>query len=146
VSSTRLTATFTIAADAPGGGRDLTVTNPDGTGATTANAFKVTTPETVTLSLVYNGKVRDKVGITDTARTGDGLADGTLTLTLNAIGGRKVTALQLSNGRGGGGDSTSPNAAWLLGVALSLDAALLNNPTTMGVNQLVAGGASLRQV
>src|SRR3989440_5267388 len=115
VSSTRLTATFTIAADAPGGARDVTVTNPDGTGATLANAFKVTTPQTVTLSLVYNGKVRDKVGISDTARTGDGLADGTLTLTLNAVGGRTVTALQLSNGLGGVWDTTSPNAAWLLG-------------------------------
>ncbi|HMC71408.1 MAG TPA: hypothetical protein VKJ07_19785, partial [Mycobacteriales bacterium] len=78
------------------------------------------------------------------ARTGDGPADGTLTLTLNAVGGRTVTALQLSNGLGGVWDTTSPNAAWLLGVALSLDAALLNNPTTMAVNQLVPDGGSLR--
>jgi hypothetical protein len=143
VSSTRLTATFTIAADATGGARDVTVTNPGGTGGTLANAFTVTTPQTVTLSLVYNGKLRDRVGGGDTSRTGDGMADGTLTLTLSAIGGRTVTALQLSNGIGVW-DTTSPNSAWLLGVALSLDAALLNNPTTMAVNQMVLDGGSLR--
>src|SRR5260370_19822073 len=71
------------------------------------------------------------------------MADGTLTLTLSAIGGRTVTALQLSNGIGVW-DTTSPNSAWLLGVALSLDAALLNNPTTMAVNQMVLDGGSLR--
>src|SRR5260370_16624356 len=70
------------------------------------------------------------------------MADGTLTLTLSAIGGRTVTALQLSNGIGVW-DTTSPNSAWLLGVALSLDAALLNNPTTMAVNQMVPAGGSL---
>jgi len=144
VSSTRLTATFTIAADATGGARDVTVTNPNGTGGTLANAFTVTVPQTVTLSLVYNGKLRDRVGGGDTSRTGDGLADGTLTLTLNAIGGRTVTALQLSNGIGGSWDTTSPNSAWLLGVALSLDGALLNDPTTMAVNQMVFDGGSLR--
>ena len=144
VSSTRLTATFTIAADATGGARDVTVTNPNGTGGTLANAFTVTVPQTVTLSLVYNGKLRDRVGGGDTSRTGDGLADGTLTLTLNAIGGRTVTALQISNGIGGSWDTTSPNSAWLLGVALSLDGALLNDPTTMAVNQMVFDGGSLR--
>src|SRR5207248_2104200 len=144
VSSTRLTATFTIAADATGGARDVTVTNPNGTGGTLAKAFTVTIPQTVTLSLVYNGKVRDRVGGGDTSGTGDGLADGTLTLTLNAIGGRTVTALQLSNGIGGTWDTTSPNNGWLLGVALSLDGALLNNPTTMAVNQMVLDGGSLR--
>jgi len=121
----------------------VTVTNPGGTGGTLAHAFTVTTPQTVTLSLVYNGKLRDRVGGGDTSRTGDGMADGTLTLTLSAIGGRTVTALQLSNGIGVW-DTTSPNSAWLLGVALSLDAALLNNPTTMAVNQMVLDGGSLR--
>src|SRR2546423_15177452 len=76
--------------------------------------------------------------------TDHGASDGTLTMTLSADGGRTVTALQLSNGLGGVWDTTSPNAAWLLGVALSLDAALLNNPTTMAVNQLVPDGGSLR--
>src|SRR5438876_1092070 len=67
-----------------------------------------------------------------------------MTLTLSAPGGRTVTALQLSNGIGGTWDTTSPNAAWLLGVALSLDGALLNNATTMAVSQTVPDGGSLR--
>jgi len=142
VSSTRLTATFNIAADAAGGARDVTVMNPNGTGGTLAKAFTVTSPQTVKLSLVYNGKIRDRVGPGDTALTGDGLADGTLTLTLSAAGGRTVTALQLSNGVGTW-DTISPNNFWLLGVALSLDGALLNNPTTMAVNQMVPDGGSL---
>src|SRR3989441_1055210 len=144
VSSTRLTATFTIASDAGGGARDVTVTNPGGTGGTLANAFTVTTPQTVVLSLVYNGKLRDKVGGGDTARAADGAADATLTMTLSAAGGRTVTALQLSSGIGGTWDTTSPNAAWRLGVALSLDGALLNNATTMAVNTTVPDGGSLR--
>src|SRR5438552_14202796 len=37
----------------------------------------------------------------------------------------------------------APNAAWVLGVAPSLDGALLNNATTMAVNAAVADGGSL---
>src|SRR5437867_4390181 len=122
-----------------GVGQQLTVTATlsDGT------SVQATTPETVVLSLTYNGKLRDKVGGGDTARAPDGAADATMTLTLSAPGGRTVTALQLSNGIGGTWDTTSPNAAWLLGVALSLDGALLNNATTMAVNAAVADGGSL---
>ena len=144
VSPTRLTATFTIATDASAGARDVTVTNPNGIGGTLANAFTVTTPQTVVLSLVYNGKLRDRVGGGDTARTPDGSADGTLTLTLNAPGGRTVTALLLQNGIGGTWDTTSSNGTWLLGVATSLDGALVNNATTMAVNTLVPDGGSLQ--
>src|SRR5256712_4069040 len=91
----------------------------------------------------YNGKLRDKVGGGDSVLGGDGAADGTMTLTLSAAGGRTVTALQLSNGIGGTWDTTTPNAAWVLGVAPSLDGALLNNATTMAVNATVADGGSL---
>src|SRR5438477_10455316 len=140
----RLTATFTIAAGATVGERDVTVTNPLGLGEALPIWQALTVKPTVTVTLVYNGKLRDRVGGGDTSRTGDGLADGTLTLTLNAIGGRTVTALQVSIGIGGAWDTTSPNSAWLLGVALSLDGALLNNPTTMAVNQMVLDGGSLR--
>jgi subtilisin len=144
VSATRLSATFTIAGDATAGTRDVTVTNPGGAGSTLARAFTVNTPQTATLSLVYNGKLRDRVGQGDAARTGDGAADGTMTLTLTAPGGRTITALQLSNGIGGTWDTTSPNAPWLLGVATSLDGALLNSATTMAVNTTVPDGGSLR--
>src|SRR5947208_1864624 len=81
---------------------------------------------TVPLSLVDTGRVRDRVGISDTVRTGGAPRDASSLPTLSASGVRTVTALQLSNGLGGVWDTTSPNAAWLLGVALSLDAALLN--------------------
>src|SRR3989442_2957264 len=66
-----------------------------------------------------------------------------MTLTLSAAGGRSVAARQLSNGIGGTWDTTTPNAAWVLGVAPSLDGALLNNATTMAVNATVADGGSL---
>jgi len=144
VSSTRLTATFTIAADASAGARDVTVTNPSGTGGTLANAFTIMTPQTVVMSLAYNGKLRDKVGGGDTARGPDGSPDGTLTLSLSAPGGRTVTALLLQNGIGGSWDTTAGNGIWLLGVATSLDGALLNNAATMAVNTLVPDGGSVR--
>ena len=144
VSSSRLTATFTIASDAAAGARDVTVNNPGGAGGTLTRAFTVTTPQTVTLTLVYNGRLRDRVGQGDTARAGDLAPDGTLTLALNAPGGRTITAMQLSNGIGGTWDTTSPNASWLLGVATSLDGSLLNNAGTMAVNTMVADGGMLR--
>jgi len=144
LSATRLTATFTIAADASAGARDVTVTNPSGTGGTLANAFTIMTPQTVVMSLAYNGKLRDKVGGGDTARGPDGSPDGTLTLSLSAPGGRTVTALLLQNGIGGSWDTTAGNGIWLLGVATSLDGALLNNAATMAVNTLVPDGGSVR--
>src|SRR5207247_10414095 len=128
---------------ATGGPRAVTVTNPNGSGGTLANGFTVNVPVPATVTLAYNGKLRDKVGGGDTFRGGDGAADAIMTLTRRAAGGPTVTALQLSNGIGGTWDTTTPNAAWLLGVALALDGALLNNPTTMAVNQAVADGGSL---
>jgi len=141
VSSARLTASFVIAASTSAGSRDVTVTNPAGSGAALINGFTVKVP--VTIALVYNGKVRDRVGGGDTALGSDGAADATITVTLTAAGGRTVTAVQLQNGVGGVWDTTSPNSAWLLGVAQSLDAVLLNNTSTMAVNTFVADGGSL---
>src|SRR5262249_30755324 len=141
VSSARLTASFAIDSAASIGPRDVTVTNPNGNGGALANGFAVSLP--VTLTLTYNGKLRDKVGGGDTAPRAGGLADGTMTLTLSGAGGRTVTALQLQNGIGGAWDTTAPNAAWVLGVAPSLDAELLNNATTTAVNTFVADGGSL---
>ena len=141
VSASRLTATFAIDSAAALGPRDVAVTNPSGNGASLASGFTVVSP--VTLALVYNGKLRDRVGAGDTALGGDGLSDATMTLTLSGAGGRTVTALQLSNGIGGTWDTTAPNAPWVLGVASSLDGALLNNATTMAVNTFMADGGSL---
>src|SRR2546427_12064078 len=79
-----------------------------------------------------NGKLRDTVGGGDTALAPDGAADATITLTLNAAGGRTVTAVQLVNGGGGGWDTIAPNASWVLGGVLSLNGAVVNDPTTVG--------------
>src|SRR5437899_10400656 len=108
VSSARLTASFAIAGGATSGPRDVTVTNPDTGGGTLTGGFTVNSP--VTLTLVYNGKLRDTVGGGDTALAPDGAADATITLTLNAEGGRSVTAGQLGHGVGGGRDPDAPNA------------------------------------
>jgi hypothetical protein len=48
-----------------------------------------------TLTLAYNGKLRDRVGQGDTSLGPDGALDGTRTATLSGRGGRTVTALQL---------------------------------------------------
>jgi len=143
VSSTRLTASFAIDGAAASGAREVSVTNSNGNGGSLPNAFTVSVPAPATLTLVFSGRLRDKVGGGDTALAGDGAADGTMTLTLGAAGGKTVTALQLSNGIGGVWDTTAPNAAWVLGVATSPDGALLNNPTTTAINQAVPDGGSL---
>src|SRR5262249_56738583 len=120
------------------GARDVAVTNPNGNGASLASGFSVTVP--VTLTLVYSGKLRDRVGAGDTALGGDGLSDGTMTLTLSGAGGRTVTALQLSNGIGGTWDTTAANAPGVLGVASSGGGALLHHATTKAGDTFVAGG------
>jgi len=143
VSSTRLTASFAIDGAATAGGRAVVVINPSGIGGSLPNAFTVNVPAPATLALTFNGKLRDRVGGGDTALAGDGAVDATMTLTLSAAGGKTITALQLQNGIGGGWDTT-PNISWVLGVASSLDGALLNNAATTAVNMFVPDGGSLR--
>src|SRR5207244_10983217 len=65
-----------------------------------------------------------------------------LTATLSASGGRTVTALRLDSNAPGIWDTTSATGYWVLGVAASLDGALLNAPGTMAVNFPVADGGS----
>src|SRR3989442_14374277 len=93
VSPSRLIASLTFAGGATSGPRDVTVTNPDTGGGTLTGGFTVNSP--VTLTLVYNGKLRDTVGGGDTALAPDGAADGTITLTLNPAGGRRLRAARL---------------------------------------------------
>src|SRR2546425_1484578 len=96
------------------------------------SGFTVNVPVPATVTLAYNGKLRDKVGGGDTFLGGDGAADATMTLTLRAAGGRTVTALQLSNGIGGTGGTTAPNAAWGVGGAGPPGGGPLYNAATMG--------------
>jgi hypothetical protein len=52
---------------------------------------------TASLAIIYNGKLRDRVGQGNTALAPHSELDGTLTVTLSASGGRTVTALRLDS-------------------------------------------------
>src|SRR5262249_4451028 len=95
-----------------------------------------------TLTLIYNGKLRDRVGPGNTALAPDGALDGTLTATVSGAGGRTITTLRLDSDGPGIWDTSSATQFWALAVAPSLDGAVLNAPDTMAVNLPVANGAS----
>jgi hypothetical protein len=95
-----------------------------------------------TLTLAYNGLLRDRVGQGNSALGPDGALDGTFTATLSASGGRTVTSLRLDSDAPGTWDTSSATGFWVLAVASSLDGALLNAPGSMAVNFPVANGGS----
>ena len=109
---------------------------------TLTGGFTVTSASAATLSLAYNGKLRDRVGQGNTALGADGALDGTLTATLSAAGGRTITGLRLDSSQPGVWDTDGASMYWALGVASSLDGALLNAAGTMAVNFPVANGGS----
>jgi hypothetical protein len=141
-SATQITATLSLAAGAALGQRNVTVTNTGGTSGTLTGGFTVTSASAATLSLAYNGKLRDRVGQGPAALGADGALDGTLTATLSAPGGRTVTGLRLDSSQPGTWDTDGASVYWALGVASSLDGALLNAPGTTAVNFAVANGGS----
>ena len=141
-SASQMTATLGIASGAALGTRDVTVTNSGGAGATLTGGFTVVSAAPATLTLVYNGKLRDRVGQGNVALAPDGALDGTLTATLSASGGRAVTGLRLDSDAPGTWDTSSATGYWVLAVAPSLDGALLNTPGTMAVNFPVPDGGS----
>src|SRR6267142_4155797 len=71
----------------PGRTLTLVATFADGS---TATAVTTVSAAPATLTLAFNGKLRDRVGQGSTALAGDGALDGTLTATLSASGGRTV--------------------------------------------------------
>src|SRR5436309_3315047 len=82
----------------PGRTLTLTATFADGSTATAVTTVAaVAAPAAATLTLAYNGKLRDRVGQGDTSLSPDGALDGTLTATVSARGGRTVTALRLDS-------------------------------------------------
>jgi glucose/arabinose dehydrogenase len=101
-----------------------------------------TTPTPATLTLAFNGKLRDRVGQGSLALGADGALDGTLTATLSAQGGRTVTGLRLDSDGPGFWDTTNDSQFWALGVATTLDGPLLNAPGSMAVNFPVADGGT----
>jgi hypothetical protein len=95
-----------------------------------------------TLTLAYNGLLRDRVGQGNTTLGPDGALDGTFTATLSASGGRTVTSLRLDSDAPGTWDTSSATGFWVLAVASSLDGAVLNAPGSMAVNFPVADRGS----
>jgi len=126
-------------------GTTLTVTAVFSDG-TTASATTVAgaTASAPSLAVAYNGKLRDRVGQHDLVLGADGMLDGTLTVTLSASGGRTITQLQLQSSAPGSWDTSAGTSSWVLGVASTLDSALLNDPGTMAVDFAVADGGSFR--
>jgi subtilase family protein len=117
---------------APGATLTLTATFSDGTTATGV-ATVASSASSVTLSLGYNGQLRDRVGQNNLALGPDGALDGTLTATLSASSGRTVTGVRLASTGPGLWDTDGASAYWALGVAGALDGPLLNDPTTAAV-------------
>jgi subtilisin len=142
ISSTQVSVALSIATTATTGPRDVTVTNPDGQAAIRTGGFTVMPPPP-TLSLAFQGKLRDKVGANPTAFGPDGALDGTFRVTVEAGSGpRTVTKLELRRNGGAGIWDTDPATSyWALGAAAGLDSALLNNGSGV-VNFAVADGGS----
>src|SRR5213080_4723242 len=125
VSSTQLSVALAIEATAAMGPRDVTVSNPDGQSVVLTGGFTVTPPPP-TLSLAFLGKLRDRVGQSNSAFSADGALDGTFRVTVQAGSfARTVTRLELRTG-GGVWDTDLATAHWALGASTSLDGALLN--------------------
>ena len=111
---------------------------------TTASGETIAAVIPPSLTLVYNGKLRDRVGSSNLGRGVDGAPDGTFTVTLAAAGGRTLTRLALQSDAPGSWDTDVATSTWLLGVATSLDGPLINDPVTMAVNFAVPDGGSFQ--
>src|SRR5207244_12126958 len=126
----------------PGGTLTLAATFSDGSTATAST----TVPGAATLTLAYNGKVRDRVGQGEGALGPDGALLALLAALLSSSGGRTVTGLRLdSNWASAPGVwvTGSPGTGhWVLAAAPTLDGAMLNAPRTLAVNFRVADGGS----
>ena len=127
----------------PGTTLTVTATFSDGT-TTSASTVAGVTPAPPSLTVGYNGKLRDRVGPANFGVGGDGAFDGTFTVTLSAAGGRTITRVQLQSSAPGTWDTDASTAAWVLGVAATLDGALLNNAATAAVNFAAADGGSFQ--
>jgi hypothetical protein len=97
------------------------------------------------VSLSFDGTLRDRVGQSEAAMSGDGQLDGTFTVTLlPSSGNRTVSGITLTrSGPVGVWDTTPNDMFWVLGTASGLDTALLNagNGT---VNFPLTAGASFK--
>ena len=129
-------ATTTTVSGTSGQSTTPTTTSTTSTGTTTSS----TLPPSLTLT--YNGMLRDAVGPSNTAAGPDGALDGVMTVTVHASGGRTVTGVRLASDGPGTWDTDSGTLFWVLGVAPTASGALLNAPATMAVSFPVADGGS----
>jgi len=121
----------------------LAATFADGSTAT-ANVTINSNSSSATISLSYNGQLRDRVGPGELALVSDGKLDGVFTVTLNpGSGNRTVTRLYLTNSPGGIWDTQAPDGFWSLGVASALDMPLLNAAND-SVNFSITEGSSFK--
>ena len=96
------------------------------------------------ISLSFDGLLRDRVGQAEFALHADGKTDGVFTLTLNpGSGNRMLTGLYLTNSAGGIWDTLAPDGFWSLGVASDLDGPLLNTAND-AVSSSFAEGSTLK--
>jgi len=94
-------------------------------------------------SIAYSGKLRDRVGRGEVALSTDGDSDGVFVVSFPAGSGqRTVTQVRLTRDRGGAWDTVSGNGLWVLGVAVALDAPLVNNAIG-SISTVVNDGGSL---
>jgi hypothetical protein len=95
----------------------------DGTGVQVECDIPYTPPD-----FTYDGTLRDRVGLGDTALAPDGKLDGTFTVRFNAGSGvRTVRKASLTRfGSNNAWDTFSPDSSPILGIARSLDGPLLN--------------------
>jgi subtilisin len=135
-SPTSLTATVVIDANATPGTRDVTVINPSGSGATLTAGFTITAVPAATLTLRYEGKLRDKVGKGNGLTAPDGSLDATFKVTVEpGSGPRTVTQLELWALVGTNRwDTVRATPQWILGTTTGLDSALLNNTSNDSVS------------
>lgn len=139
VTAQQITTTILAADVLVAGQHAVTVTNP-GSAPSNALTFNVTLGQAA-ISLAFNGMVRDRVGQGTTALAADGAFDGVFTVTLNATGGRTITAMRLDSDAPGTWN-TDGGPFFVLGVADSFDLPLRNDAVTMAVNFVVADGGT----
>lgn len=114
--------------------------NEDPTPATRSSTVNVNN-NNPTITLTYDGRLRDRVGQAERALAADGKIDGVFSVMLSSSSGnRTVTRLQLANTPGGVWNTVSNDAFWSLGVADNLDTPLRNDGDDAVSFPLNAGG------
>ena len=123
----------------PGTTFTLTVTFSDSSTAT-AN-FAITGPS---ISLAFDGKVRDRVGQNNKSEASDGQLDGQFTTTYTAGGNRTLTQLRLTNSVGGVWDTDGSTGFWTLGVATCGNPTIILNQSDDSVTLPIGDGSCLQ--